>query len=227
MGFGDFIITPHECAVAMPDGMSFDVASLTEPMGVSIDITETAEVGVGDNVLIIGPGPLGLGAITASLHAGAGHVAVAGLSRSVARMKSAAALGADEIIEVDKTPVTEYDFGSFQPNKILVTAPPPSILDAIKIAPFGGTIAYIGIAWGPGAMIQFDADDFHFRKLSLRASFASPDVQAAKSIRLLHTAPELGRELISHTFRLDEIAGTMTMIRDDNEATVKKVVMVR
>lgn len=226
MGFGDYIVSPAACASKIPNDMTFDVASLAEPMGVSIDLVETGEVRAGDNVLIIGPGPLGLGAVTASLRAGAAHVALAGLSGSLARMESGKALGANELIEVDKANIVEYYSSRPAPNKILVTAPPQCLKDAFEIAPFGATIAYIGIAWGPGAMVEFDADTFHFKKLSLKASFASPDTQLKKAIRLLETAPELGRELISHRFKLDDIADAMTMCRDDRERTVKKMIMV-
>lgn len=226
MGFGDYIITPHESAVLVPCAMPFDVASMVEPMGVSIDLVETAGVGPGDNVLIIGPGPLGLGAITVARNAGASHIALAARSGAVARIGAGLALGADKVIEVDKNPLTEYDFGIYAPDKILVTSPPKSILDAIAIAPFGATISYIGIAWGPGSHIEFDADDFHFRRLSLKASFASPDVQSAKSVRILEACPELGRELISHRFSLDELESMMKLARDDRGRTVKKMIMV-
>ncbi len=226
MGFGEYIISPHESAVLIPDAMPFDVASMVEPMGVSIDLVETAEVGCGDNVLIIGAGPLGLGAITVAKNAGAGHIAVAVKSTYTARCEAALALGADEIIEIDITPLTDYDFGQYQPDKILVTSPPQSILDAIAIAPFGATIAYIGIAWGPGSVISFDADDFHFKRLSLKASFASPDTQSAKSLRTLQAYPELGRELISHRFKLDELEAMMHLAHTDRGRTVKKMVMV-
>jgi len=226
MGFGDYIVSPAACAVKIPDHMGFDAASLAEPMCVSIDLVETGEVKAGDNVLIIGPGPLGLGAVTVSLRAGAAHVALAGLSGSVARMEAGKALGAGELIEVDKTNLVEYYSGRPAPNKILVTAPPQCLKDAFEIAPFGGTIAYIGIAWGPGSMVEFDADAFHFKKLSLKASFASPDTQLRKSVRLLEAAPELGRELISHRFKLDDIADAMITCRDDRERTVQKMIMV-
>lgn len=226
MGFGDYIVSPPECAAKIPDAVPFDVASLAEPMGVSIDLVETGEVGPGDEVLIIGPGPLGLGAITASLRAGAARVALAGYSTSTARMQAGAHLGADELVEVDRTPLEDHYSGRPAPNKILVTAPPQSLREAFAIAPFGATIAYIGIAAGPGAMLEFDADSFHFRKLSLKASFASPDTQLAKSIRLLETAPELGRELISHRFRLEDISGAMALWRSEEKPAIKKMVMV-
>ncbi|MEI6914551.1 MAG: alcohol dehydrogenase catalytic domain-containing protein [Armatimonadota bacterium] len=226
MGFGEFIVTPEECAVKIPDGMSFTVASLAEPMGVSIDLVETGEIGPGDNVLIIGPGPLGLGAINVAKNAGASHIALAGLSKSIARLEAGEALGADEIIRVDKTPLAQYDFGTFSPDKILVTSPPSTLPEAISIAAFGATIAYIGIAGNSDAVISFDADDFHFRRLSLKASYASPDTQTTKSLRLLETCPELAPQLISSMFTLDELADAMTSIRDDDERSVKKVVMI-
>ena len=225
MGFGNLVIAPAECAVHVPEGMPFDVACLVEPVGVSIDITWTAEVGPGDDVLIVGPGPLGLGAVAVCRRAGASRVILAGRSHSVARMKSGEALGADELIYTDCTALESCDFGKRKPNKILVTAPPENLPAAIKLAPFGGVVAYIGIAYGPGSVISFDADDFHFRKLSLRASHAAPATHAQESIRLLQTMPELGRELVSHRFGLEEIGSAMMLARDDRQH-VKKMVMV-
>jgi L-iditol 2-dehydrogenase len=180
----------------------------------------------GDHVLVIGPGPLGLAAITIAKRAGAERISLAGLSGSVARMNAGSALGADTLIEVDKNLLSDFDFGGRHPDKILVTAPPPVLPDAIKVAARGGTIAYIGIAWGPGACVEFDADDFHFRKLSLKGSFATPAMNAQSSIRLLAEVPELGRELISHRFTLEETPEMMLMARDDKERTVKKLVMI-
>lgn len=227
MGIGEWLVTPQQCAVHVPDSLSMDVASLTEPVGVAMDLVKTADVKPGDHVLIIGPGPLGLAASVIARRAGAERIVLAGLSTSVARMNAGVALGVDALIEVDKQTVSEYDFGDRAPDKILVTAPPRVIPEAIKIAAVGGTIAYIGIAWGPGSEITFDADDFHFSKLSLKGSFATPAMNAQLAVRLLADAPELGRELISHRFTLDETPEMMLMARDDKERTVNKIVMVK
>lgn len=227
MGFGELLLAPYQCAVHIPDSMSFDVASLVEPVGVSIDLVQTADVGWGDRVLILGPGPLGLGAVTLAKRAGADHVAVAGRSTSVARLKAAEALGADEIIEIDRTPLAEYNFGFRNPDKVLVTSPPNTLAEAMNITAFGGTVAFIGFEFGPASVIEFDADRFHYGKLALKASFGAPGIHAAKSIRVLAEAVELGRELISHRFRLDEIGDAMQMLRDSRKSSVTKMVMTR
>lgn len=225
MGFGEYINVPPECAVHIPDAMPLDVAALAEPMCVSIDLVETAEIVPGDNVLVIGPGPLGIGAAYCAKKAGAAYVMMAGYSRASARLKAALSLGVDAIIQTDKTPLSQYDFGCRVPDKILVTTPPQTILDAINVAGFGAVIAYIGVGWSPDSVITFDADDFHFRKLSLKASFASPDTQLAKSVRLLHTAPELAQSLISHRFPLHGIADAFLKAKDDHGRSVVKMVM--
>ena len=225
MGFSQMMLTPQECAVHLPASVPLDVACLVEPVGVSIDLTQTAQVGIGDHVLILGPGPLGLAAITAAARAGAEKIFVAGRSSSLARMAAAKALGADVLIETDKTPLSSYDFGERRPDKVLVTSPPSTLPEAIGVPSYGGVVAYIGIAMGPDAAIQLDVDHFHFRKLSLRASHASPATHALESLRLLETVPEFGRELISHRFGLEDIASAMETAKSDRK-TVKKMVMV-
>jgi threonine dehydrogenase-like Zn-dependent dehydrogenase len=227
MGYSERLLTPQECAVHVPDSVPLDVASLVEPMGVSLDLVRVAEVDHGDHVLVIGPGPLGLGAVALARRAGAERVLLAGRSRSAARLQAGRALGADELIEVDRQPLEEYAFGR-APDKILLTASPSLIPIALNVAAYGGLIAYIGVAWGPDAIVTFDADHLHFSKLQLRSSMASPGVHAASSARILETMPELGENLISHRFPLEDLAAAFALAPSaEGKASVKKMVMVR
>lgn len=225
MGFGDRLLSPQECVFPIPKGMPFEVACLLEPVGVSLDLVQTAGVACGDHVLVVGPGPLGLGAVCAARRAGAERVWLAGRSTSVARMRAGAALGADALIELDRSPLDRFQFGARKPDKVLVTAPPEVLPGMMEVAAFGGVIAYIGIAAGPKAQIAFDADAFHFRKLQLRASHASPGTHGRESLRFLGECPALGRELVSHRFALEDLDDAMATARDDRK-TVKKMVMV-
>ena len=225
MGFGRRLITPQQCAVQVPDGLSLDIACLVEPLGVSIDLVRTADVGAGDHVLVLGPGPLGLGAVAVARLAGAEKIYVAGRSHSPARMLAAEALGADVLIALDKTSLGEYNFGKRKPDKILVTSPPRTLNDAIDVAAYGGAISFIGIAFGPESQVEIDVDAFHFKKLSLRASHAAPGIHTRESIRLLATEPRIGREIVSHRFVLPDIAVAMNQAQTDR-VTVKKMVMV-
>lgn len=225
MGFGQLLLTPQEVAVHVPDLVALDVAALVEPLGVCIDLVRVAQVSAGDHVLVIGPGPLGLGAVFFARQAGAEKIYLAGRSNSKARMSAGLVLGADSLIEVDKTPLTDYDFGQRRPDKILVTAQPDTLTTAIAVAALGGIISYIGVAWNATKDVQFDADYLHFNKLSLRPSHAWPGTHAAESIHWLTIAPQLGKTLISHHFALEEIQKAMLAARDDRAHVIKPMVM--
>ncbi|MBM3501543.1 MAG: zinc-binding dehydrogenase [Armatimonadetes bacterium] len=226
MGYSERLLTPQECAVHVPDSVPLDVASLVEPLGVSLDLVQVAEVRHGDHVLVIGPGPLGLGAVALARRAGAERVLLAGRSHSAARLQAGLALGADGLIEVDRRPLAE-PFAARRPDKILVTASPGVIPEALGLAAYGGIVAYIGVAWSPDAIVEIDADQLHFSKLSLRSSMASPGLHAASTARLLETLPELGERLISHRFALDDLPQAFATGRSaEAKPQVVKMVMV-
>jgi L-iditol 2-dehydrogenase len=76
-----------------------------------------------------------------------------------------------------------------------------------------------------GSTITIDANDFHHRKLQLRASFASPALYFPAVLKLLQTGAIPGAQLISHRFPLAQIATAMQTCRDDKAATLKTIVM--
>lgn len=226
MGFSTFLIAPEALAVPVPDQLDLITAALVEPLGVCLDVVQVADIGYGDHVLVIGPGPLGLGAVFVAAQAGAEKIYLAGRSSSRSRMEAGLALGADTLIEVDKTPLARFDFGMRKPNKIVVTAPPETLPEAIAVTDLGGIISYIGIAWDARSQIKLDADAFHFQKIQLRASHAWPGTHAHESIRLLAKYPVLGQQLISHRFPLAEIGQAMNFARDHRQSVIKPLVVM-
>ena len=132
-----------------------------------------SDIGTESNVLVIGPGPIGLMALALARRRGARRVFAAGLGAQKPRRDLALRFGADDFVDVEKGKLEDHDFGC-PIDRILVTAPPSTLPAAIELAAVTGVIVYIGIQYGPGAMCTFDANTFHFKKLQLRGSFASP-----------------------------------------------------
>jgi L-iditol 2-dehydrogenase len=205
--------------------MPLDVACLAEPLAVSLEMVRMAEVGPGDHVLVVGPGPLGLAAVFLARRAGAQRITLAGLSSSNARFAAGQVLGADEVIHVDRTPLPECDFGGRKPDKVLSTTPPQFLPDAIGAAALGGVITYIGIAWDETAKIEIDMDYLHFQKLTLRPAHPSPGTRLGECLRILESAPELARTLVSHRFTLDSLEEAMATARDESTGVIKAVVV--
>ena len=222
LGFAEEMISPAICAIPY-EGLSPEVACLQEPLGVAIDMVRLAEIAPGSNVLLIGPGPIGLMALQLARRAGARRVFVRGRTRNhPARGELAARLGADVFVDVDETPLEAHDFGC-EIDRVLVTAPPRTLAGAVEVAAKGGIISYIGIEHGDGATCSFDANDFHFKKLHLRGSFAAPALFGPAALRYLREGVVDGEALISHRYSLGELSEAYEAACSD-PAAVKVIV---
>ncbi|MFC5402146.1 zinc-dependent alcohol dehydrogenase [Cohnella soli] len=220
LGFSDYMFAPA-CGVVRYEGLTPDAASLAEPAGVAYDMVKTADIQHGDRVCVIGPGPIGLMAIPIALRSGADKVVCIGRTRNRARLEAASKLGA-EVLASDRS-VLEHTELRHQFDRVLVTAPVHIIPEAISLLAYGGIISYIGIGNGSGT-IQFDANDFHFRKLQLRASFASPALYYPIVLKMLKNGTIPADIIISHRLPLGDIEKAMALCKEDKGETVKVVI---
>lgn len=219
LGFSTFMEAPAVACVPY-EGLTPEVACLAEPTGVAFDMVTTASIRLGARVCVVGPGPIALCAVALAFAQGASRVVCVGPRHSTRRLEIARKLGA-EIVHAEDAAALAKLAGQF--DHVLMTAPTGVIVPALEYLDFGGVMTYIGIGTG-SPMIQFNANDFHFRKLQLRASFASPAMYFPATLRLLKSGVIPGDLLVSHTFTLDRIADAMATARDDKATAVKIVV---
>ncbi len=222
MGFAEYILAPKECLVPF-SGLSFEVACLTEPIGVAVDMVRVADIALGDEVLALGLGPIGLMAIPLARMRGAGRIYAVNRSGGK-RAEVAKALGADEVILTKDTPLKDVHFRKQGVDRALVSASVDAIAEAMTLMNYGGIISFIGIQYGERASITFDANAFHFNKLQLRASHAAPALYFPLVLDLLKDRHVDGNKLISHIIPLEKIAEAMTLVRDCREEVLKVVI---
>ena len=219
MGFSAEMYAPAVACVPYA-GLSPAVASLTEPAGVAFDLVKTAEIQLGQRVCVVGPGPIALAAIALVKARGAARIVCIGTRRSAARLALARELGAETVF-ADDTAARDALKGQF--DHVLMTAPTAEIAPALAYLAYGGIETYIGIGAGDST-ISFNANDFHFRKLQLRASFASPALYFPAVLALLRAGVIPGDRLISHRFPLEQIGDALAAARDDKAHALKIVV---
>jgi L-iditol 2-dehydrogenase len=222
MGFAEEMIAPAISAIPCED-LPPDVACLSEPLGVAIDMVRLADIRLDSNVLLMGAGPIGLMALAIVKRMGARRIFYSAYRKQEVRARLVERFGADELVDPTETPLEEQDFGCGI-DRILVTSPPRTLESALKVAAKGGIISYIGIEYGEGAYCRFEANDFHFKKLQLRASFASPAMYTPLALQYLREGVVDGEALITHRFPLTEIEQAMQTARDKRVAA-KVVVM--
>ncbi len=221
-GFAEEMLAPAISAIPY-NNLSPEVATLQEPLGVAIDLVRLAELTPDSNVLIMGAGPIGLMALALVKHHGIKNVFVSDFKSKTGRMQVAQQFGASAFIDPTKTLLNEYNFGC-DIDRILVTSPPSTLNSAFDVAAKGAIISFIGIGHGEGAFCKFDVNEFHFKKLQLRASFASPALFGAQALHYLNSGVVDGEELISHRFPLKKIAEAIAVAKNDPSAV--KVVII-
>ena len=91
-----------------PSDVPTDIMSLFNPMSNAVRwAVERPETGIGDTIVIEGPGQRGLLAIVAAREAGAGKIIVTGTKDDTLRLSLARELGADETIVVEEADPVE------------------------------------------------------------------------------------------------------------------------
>jgi threonine dehydrogenase-like Zn-dependent dehydrogenase len=221
-GFAEQMNAPGISAVKYRD-LPPHVACLAEPLGVALDMHRLADIRIGSVVVVSGVGAIGLMALRLAKLSGAGRIYAASFSRLKVRNDMAGRFGADDVIYVDRTPLDKFKFPQ-APDRFMVSAPPSALPPAIAVAAKGGIISYIGIQYGAGAQVSFDANVFHFKKLQLRGAFASPALLTHMALRVLKSGAVDGAALVTHRFGLDEIKQALHVACREKETSIKVVV---
>jgi len=213
------------------EGLDHVSACLTEPLAVSLTSVLNAQIPLGGSVAVLGPGPLGLMSARVAKLYGAGYVVMTGLpadnERERARMELAAKFGADDFIEVGKQDIEAEVKRKFPKgvDRVIVSSPPESVLDALKIIKFGGIITFYGLHFGGLSTIPVDINDLVFRKITLVPTFAEPAINFPVSNRLLREGLVDASALVSHTFAFDQTREILEGIIDGAQPIVKAVML--
>lgn len=144
--YAEYVKVGAKQAVRLPDSVSWEEGAMVEPLAVGLHAVERAELGIGDRVLVIGAGPIGLSVAGFARARGAGAVVVS--EKAPARRAAAADFGATATID----PASEEVAGAFAaaaggPPDIVFdcVGVPGLIATAIGLVRPRGTIVVVGV----------------------------------------------------------------------------------
>lgn len=92
----DYFVGKDERVYKLPDGMSYEEGALTEPMAVALHAVKRADVRLGDKVVVIGAGAIGIFVAAICRYLGAAEVVVSDFSEF--RLDVAAQMGATRTV---------------------------------------------------------------------------------------------------------------------------------
>jgi L-iditol 2-dehydrogenase len=139
-------------------------------------------------------------------HIGVNKIYLTGRSHSKKRLELAKKIGVDGIIEVDKEDTVQFFKNkNLELDRVLITAPPYTIKDAVQILRFGGILTYIGFSFDGSENVELNFNDIHLNKLQIRATHAIPNRFFPAALEYIKKGVIEPEDFITKEFKLDDV----------------------
>lgn len=203
--FAEFVVTGANTLYHKPAGVSFDAACQTEPVsGAWKGIIQNSEMQVGDDVVIIGTGGIGMYCLMVAKAAGAGRLIA--VDTSDFALATARRLGATHTVNprAGDARETVYDILPAGPDLVVEAAGP---IEAVRLMV---SLLRRGTRWnifGITTREEFSLDGglMHFLEARMDASFGTNPKAMQKALRLIERGLVDPEKAISHRFPLSQI----------------------
>jgi len=222
-GLAEMVEVPARLLYRVPPGLDLDLAMLAEPLAVGVHAAHLADIGAGDDVLVLGAGAIGLLAAYAAVVRGA-RVTVS--ARHPHQAAAARALGAGVVGATSAEILARH-----------APTPPDTVLEsvggdadtldlALEIVRAGGRIVALGLFTRPVTLAPLR---FLMKEVRIVSSMtycrrlAQPDFETALAM-LARDAAHL-RQLVTHRVPLAEAARAFALAADKSSGAIKVAVV--
>jgi threonine dehydrogenase-like Zn-dependent dehydrogenase len=222
-GFSEYVyLDPQALIHKLADSVPSSIAPLYIPISNGIRwVQEEAGIGIGDTVVILGPGQLGLSCVVAAKEAGARCIIITGRSADAKKLQIARELGAHQAIDIDAEPdvvgkVAQLTDGELADAVINVTSYAPLALQqAVELCAIRGTIVNAGSI---GKAAQDFLPDLLVRKeIIMKGVRGRTGTDIRKSIRLIESGKYQLEKLATHKFSIEEAEKALLTIGGEGE----------
>jgi L-iditol 2-dehydrogenase len=210
--FAEYMRTAENCLFRKPALLSFDAAALTEPLsGAWKGLIQYSQLQVGDDVVIIGAGGIGLLCAMVARAAGAGRLIV--IDPSGYARRNAMALGATHVVDPAKEDAKSrvYEVLPLGPDLVVEAAGP---IEAVRLMT---ELRRRGTRWNVFGItthetFELDGGHTHFLEGRMDASFGTTPLAMQKAIRLMESGLVDPEKIISHHFSLEQLPDAVEVI---------------
>jgi 2-desacetyl-2-hydroxyethyl bacteriochlorophyllide A dehydrogenase len=198
-------------------------AALCEPMSVGVQAIDRGAVKPGEQVLVIGAGPIGAAVALAAIDRGARVLAV---DRLKSRLEYLQALGVEATIVAGENDLRDAVFawsGGNGPSVTIDVVGTPSVIrQCCELVSPAGRVVIVGLS---DQEVSLPIVDFTYKEMTILGSRASAG-KFPEAIDLVERYRERLRPLITHRFPLDEIQSALEFATDHPSETQKVMIVV-
>jgi L-iditol 2-dehydrogenase len=222
-GFAEYVVHHTSALYALPDSLSFEDAVLLTTAGTGLyGLDASGGYIVGQDILVIGPGPVGLMTVQVCKQMGAARVILTGTRDS--RLAMGQKLGADYTINVRQQDPLEAIMaltgGQGVDLAIECSGASEAPQQCIAATKRGGKMLFVAFYPGP---ITLDLNAVVRNDVSMYATRGEGGNNVKRAVALAATGRLKGAELVTHRLPLAEISAGFRILRERTGDPLKMV----
>jgi L-gulonate 5-dehydrogenase len=224
----EYVAVPAASVHPLPEAVSMLEGALVQPLAISYEgVVERGRVAAAEKVLVVGAGPIGLGALVLAGNVGAQVM----VSDPVGyRLEKALELGAERVVSSGSESLAEAvaDFTDGRGVDLAVEAvggaQSASLVDAQRATARRGRIVVLG--GFSSRETPFSVSDFKNKEQTLLGSLGHPGT-FAPVIDLIAKRQLRPEAMVSHAVALDELPTMLRLLDEKSDGVLKVVILPR
>lgn len=231
--FAEYCKSSFTHVYKIPDTMSYEEGAVAEPLACIMNGVSLLNVGIGDSVVVLGPGAIGNLAIQLIKARGAGKIILVGIIDYT--LEKGKESGADILINtLDKNSpyytedlvkkISELTGGNLA-DKVIVTAGVLSAMqDALKVSGCRSTIVYFGLP-GPNDELKVPMLNTLYAAKEIKFSWLAPLVWPSV-INAMGTGRIDAKKVVTHKFSLEDVVKGIEFMKESKEDKLKGIIII-
>ena len=209
-GYAEYALTDARQCVRLPKTASLADGAIIEPLAVALHGVVLSGLQPGDNVLVLGAGPIGLAVAFWARRMGAARVVVQDVAPH--QRDRALGMGATDFVVDREAPVEASDraLGGKADIVFECVGVPGLIAQAVEQVRVKGTILLLGLCTAPDSFVPFTALSKEVR-LQTSAFFKRQEYEMA--LDMLDAGTALARDLVTDTIGLAAVPDAFEALR--------------
>jgi len=203
--FAEYLLLPEKCLFHKPPQLSWAAAALTEPLGGAWKgLIQHSQMQVGDDVVILGVGGIGMLCLMVARAAGAGRLVA--VDPSAHARAAALELGASQALDPTAGNLRQqlYDLLPAGPDLVLEAAGAiEAVRDMVSLLRRGTRWNVFGIT--TPETFELEGGLTHFLEARMDASFGTTPRAMQRALRLMEAGLVDPEKIVTHRFPLDEL----------------------
>jgi len=219
----EYVAAPAHRCYTIPEGVTYEEASLAEPLAVAVHAVNRTAVRLDDDVLLVGGGIIGLLILQVSKRRTTGQIIVTDLIDR--RLRLAESLGADITVNPGREDVVKRVMGATSGQGVNVAVEvvglQATLQQAVASVRKGGSVTVVGLL---ERMMTVDMMKVVSSEVEVRGTYTYAGGDFETSLNLIRDHKVNLEPFLAHTFPLEEVQKGFEAMAGNGERVLKAII---